>query len=109
MVWLNCPDRIMLVVLLKMVMVTVGEHQRKKYEEEEEEKGHPYYLIREFTVNFLDCIQHYTFTPAWLPISSSPNDSPCAHILTTALQFVDSHHVPVEWWWKKSGQHLLYF
>lgn len=63
MVWLNCPDRIMLVVLLKMVMVTVGEHQRKKYEEEEEEKGHHYYLIREFTVNFLDCIQHYMFTP----------------------------------------------
>lgn len=54
----------MLVVLLKMVMVTVGEHQRKKYEEEEEaEKGLHYYLIREFTVNFLDCIQHYTFTP----------------------------------------------
>lgn len=63
MVWLNCPDRIMLVVLLKMVMVTVGEHQRKKYEEGETEKGHHYYLIREFTVNFLDCIQHYTFTP----------------------------------------------
>lgn len=63
MVWLNCPDRIMLVVLRKMVMVTVGEHQRKKYEDGEEEKGHPYYLIREFTVNFLDCIQHYTFTP----------------------------------------------